>query len=302
MQAEYMRQFAQPRAVDNLARIPRPVASPGGAPSVRRVARRPGWSIVDVRELFRFRELLYFQALRDIKVRYKQTGLGVAWAVLQPVLTMLVFSLLFGRLAGLPSGGVPYPVTTLCALLPWTLFAFALTHSSNSLVDNAQLVTKVYFPRLTMPLASVIAGLVDFAIAFVLLLGVMAYFGIAPGIEALTLPFFVALAVAAALAVGLWLSALNVRYRDVKYTLVFLTQFWLFITPVAYQSSLVPDKWRVVYSMNPMVGVVDGFRWALLGQEPPGAMLAVSVGATFVLLLGGLMYFRRMERTFADVI
>lgn len=267
-----------------------------------RIRPRSGWAAVDFRELWRYRELLYFQALRDIKIRYKQTALGAGWAVLQPVLTMVVFSIFFGRLAGVPSDGVPYPVTTLVALLPWTLFAYALTQSGNSLVDNAEVVKKVYFPRLIMPVAATISGLVDLAIAFVVVVVVMAFYGLVPTVAVVALPAFILMAIAAALAVGLWLAALNVQYRDVRYTLTFLTQILLFLTPVAYQSTLVPDRWLPLYSLNPMVGIVDGFRWALLGQQAPGLSLAVSVAATAVLLVGGVYYFRRMERTFADVI
>jgi len=271
-------------------------------PTVRRQAH-PGWAAINVAELWHYRELLVFYAIRDIKVRYKQTLLGAAWAVLQPVMTMVVFSIFFGRLAGVPSDGLPYPVFSFCALLPWQLFAFALTQSSNSLVQDAQVLTKVYFPRLIIPFGSVVAGLVDFAIAFVVLIGMMLYFDIVPGPAMLTLPLFILLALAAALAVGLWLSALNVKYRDVRYTTSFLAQFWLFVTPVAYSSSLVPAQWQTVYAINPMVGVVEGFRWALLGKSaPPGAMLIVSVAATAILLTGGLFYFRRMEKTFADII
>jgi len=271
-------------------------------PFVRRQAR-PGWRAINFAELWQYRELLIFYAIRDIKVRYKQTILGAAWAVLQPVLTMVVFSIFFGRLAGLPSDGIPYPVFTFCALLPWQLFAFALTQSSNSLVQDAQVLTKVYFPRLIIPFGSVVAGLVDFAIAFVVLVGMMLYFDIVPGPAILTLPLFVLLALAAALAVGLWLSALNVKYRDVRYTTTFLAQFWLFVTPVAYSSSLVPTQWQAIYAINPMVGVVEGFRWALLGKaSPPGPMLIVSVTATAILLVCGLFYFRRMEKSFADIV
>jgi lipopolysaccharide transport system permease protein len=270
-------------------------------PFVRRQAR-PGWASVDFAELWHYRELLLFQALRDIKVRYKQTALGAAWAILQPVLTMAVFTILFGRLAGVPSDGVPYPIFAFSALLPWQLFAFALTQSSNSLVDNAPVLTKVYFPRLILPLASVLAGLVDFTIASGVLAGMMLYYGIVPGWGAMTLPLFILLALAAALAVGLWLSALNARYRDVRYTIPFLAQFWLFITPVAYSSTLVPKEWQVVYALNPMVGVIDGFRWALLGTTPPGPMLLVSAMATVLVLIGGLLYFRRMERSLADIV
>jgi lipopolysaccharide transport system permease protein len=270
-------------------------------PFVRRQAR-PGWVAVDFGELWQYRELLMFQVLRDIKVRYKQTALGAGWAILQPVLTMAVFSIFFGRLAGVPSDGIPYPIFAFSALLPWQLFAYALTRSSNSLVDNAAVLTKVYFPRLIMPLASVLAGLVDFAIACVVLAGMMLYYEIVPGSAAMTLPLFTLLSLAAALAVGLWLSALNVKYRDVRYTIPFLTQFWLFVTPVAYSTSLVPEKWQAIYALNPMVGVVDGFRWALLGRTPPGPMVFVSAAATALLLIGGLMYFRRMEKSFADII
>jgi lipopolysaccharide transport system permease protein len=271
-------------------------------PAVRRQAR-PGWTAINFGELWQYRELLIFYAIRDIKIRYKQTVLGAAWAVLQPVMTMVVFSIFFGRLAKVPSDGIPYPVFAFCALLPWQLFAFALTQSSNSLVQDAQVLTKVYFPRLIIPFGSVLAGLVDFAIAFVVLIAMMLYYGIVPGPAMLTLPLFILLALAAALAVGLWLSALNVKYRDVRYTTTFLAQFWLFVTPVAYSSSLVPAQWQAIYAINPMVGVVEGFRWALLGKSaPPGAMLIVSVAATAILLTGGLFYFRRMEKTFADII
>lgn len=271
-------------------------------PMIRRQAR-PGWVAINFAELWHYRELLVFYAIREIKVRYKQTLLGVAWAVLQPVLTMVVFSIFFGTLAGVPSDGVPYPIFAFCALLPWQLFAYALTQSSNSLVDNAQVLTKVYFPRLIIPVASVIAGLIDFAIAFVVFTGLMIYYDIIPGLALITVPLFTALALATALAVGLWLSTLNVKYRDVRYTIPFLTQFWLFVTPVAYSSTLVPPHWQAVYGINPMVGVVEGFRWALLGKSsPPGPMLIVSVAATAILLVGGLFYFRWMEKSFADVI
>lgn len=269
---------------------------------VRRQAR-PGWVAIDFGELWRYRELLVLQAVRDIRVRYKQTLLGAAWAILQPVMTMVVFSIFFGRLAKVPSDGIPYPLFTFCALLPWQLFAYALTYSSNSLVDNADVLTKVYFPRLILPFSAVISGLVDFAIAFVVLLGIMAYYGMFPGWPVITLPLFTMLALAAALSVGLWLSALNVKYRDVRYTIPFLAQLWLFASPVAYSSSLVPEKWQAVYGINPMVGVIEGFRWALLGKSaPPGLMLIVSAVSTMVLLLGGLFYFRRMEKSFADII
>ena len=270
---------------------------------VTRISPASAWPTIDLRELWDYRELLYFLTWRDLKVRYKQTALGAAWAVIQPLFMMLVFSLFFGRLAGVPSDGVPYPVFTFCALLPWQLFAHALTESSNSLVGNQNLITKVYFPRLVVPMSAVLGGLVDFAIAFVILLGMLAFYGLVPGWQILALPAFVLLAVMTALAVGLWLSALNVQYRDVRYTINFLVQFWLFATPVAYPSSIIPAQWRVVYGLNPMVGVVEGFRWSLLGKpESPGVVVLVSTIVVVTLLVGGLYYFRRMEQQFADVI
>ena len=262
-----------------------------------------GWTAIGFRELWDYRELLYFLTWRDIKVRYKQTALGAAWAIVQPFFMMVVFSLFFGRLAHVPSDGIPYPIFTFCALLPWQLFAHALTESSNSLIANERLITKVYFPRLVVPISAVLGGLVDFAIAFVILLAMMGYYGITPTWAILTLPAFILLAVMTALGVGLWLSALNVQYRDVRYTLNFLIQFWLFATPVAYPSSLVPERWRPLYGLNPMAGVVEGFRWALLGKSKgPGALLAVSVAVLILLLVGGLYYFRRMEQQFADIV
>jgi len=264
---------------------------------------RKGWASLNLRELWEYRELLFFLTWRDIKVRYKQTALGAAWAVLQPFLTMVVFTIFFGNLAKVPSDNLPYPIFSYTALLPWQLFAYALNQSSNSLVANQQLITKVYFPRLVIPLSALLAGLVDFGIAFVVLLGMMVYYGIWPSTAIVTLPFFLLLAMATALAVGLWLSALNVEYRDVRYTIPFLTQFWLFATPIAYPSSLVPERWRALYGLNPMAGVVEGFRWALLGQElHNGLLLLVSTLAVIGLLISGLVYFRRMEQTFADVV
>jgi homopolymeric O-antigen transport system permease protein len=262
-----------------------------------------GWADIGFRELWDYRELLYFLTWRDVKVRYKQTALGAAWAIIQPLFMMLVFSLFFGRLAKIPSDGIPYPIFTFCALLPWQLFAHALTESSNSLVANERLITKVYFPRLVVPIAAVLGGLVDFAVAFAILLVMMFYYGIVPSWAIVALPGFLLLAVMTALGVGLWLSALNVKYRDVRYTINFLIQFWLFATPVAYPSSIVPQKWRALYGLNPMAGVVEGFRWALLGkQEAPGTMLWVSVAVVILILIGGLCYFRRMEQQFADVV
>lgn len=262
-----------------------------------------GWVPLNLRDLWEYRELLYFLIWRDIKVRYKQTALGAAWAVLQPLLTMIIFSIIFGRLAGIPSDGLPYPVFTFAGLLPWQLFAHALTESGNSLVANQQLITKVYFPRLLIPMSAVLAGLVDFLIAFVVLIGLMLFYGITPTWAILFLPLFLLFALGTALAVGLWLSALNVEYRDVRYTLPFLTQIWFFATPIAYSSSLLPEPWRVLYGLNPMAGVVEGFRWALFGKvggiEP---LIVVSALVVCALLFGGMAYFRRMEKTFADVV
>jgi lipopolysaccharide transport system permease protein len=258
---------------------------------------------VGLREVWRYRELLYFLIWRDIKVRYKQTALGAAWAILQPVLMMAVFSLFFGKLAKVPSDGVPYPLFAFCGLLPWQLFAHALSESSNSLVANERLITKIYFPRLVVPMAAVLGGLVDFAVAFVVLIVLMVYYGIFPDWKIVTLPGFLALAIGTAFGVGLWLSALNVKYRDVRYTLGFLVQFWLFATPIAYPSSIVPERWQAVYALNPMVGVVDGFRWALLGKSTaPGIGLLVSVVVVVALVASGIRYFRRMERQFADIV
>jgi lipopolysaccharide transport system permease protein len=262
-----------------------------------------GWASLGLRELWDYRELLYFLTWRDIKVRYKQTVLGAAWAIIQPFFMMVVFSLFFGRLAHVPSDGIPYPVFAYCALLPWQLFAHALTESSNSLVANERLITKVYFPRLIVPISAVLGGLIDFAIAFVILLLMMVYYGIRPSWAVVTLPAFVLLAMVTALGVGLWLSALNVKYRDVRYTINFVIQFWLLASPVAYPSSLIPVRWRPLYGLNPMAGVVEGFRWALLGKtEGPGALLAVSVAVVILIFVGGLYYFRRMEGQFADVV
>jgi lipopolysaccharide transport system permease protein len=254
-----------------------------------------------LRDVWAYRELLYFLVWRDVKARFKQTALGVTWVVLQPLLTMILFTVFFGRLARVPSEGVPYPIYTFAALLPWQMFSHAVSQSANSLVLNQELLTKVYFPRLVIPMAAVLEGLVDFALAFVVFLVLMVYYGIAPTPAALTLPLFVLLACAAALGVGLWLSALNVRYRDVRYTIPVLIQFWLIATPIAYPASLVPERWRALYGLNPMVGVVEGFRWALVGK--PDALhpsIYVSAAVVAVLLFGGLLYFRRMERTFAD--
>jgi lipopolysaccharide transport system permease protein len=256
-----------------------------------------------LRELWAYRELLYFITWRDIKVRYKQTALGASWAIIQPLLTMVVFSLFFGRLAKVPSDGVPYPLFSFAALVPWTFFANGLTQSANSVVASQQLVTKVYFPRLAIPIATVLSGAIDFVLAFAVLLVFMAAYRVVPTANALwTLPLLL-LAFVASLGVGLWLAALNVQYRDVRYAVPFLTQLWLFATPIAYPSSLLAEPWRTLYALNPMVGVVEGYRWALLGSgAPPGRMLLASCTAALAVLVGGIIYFRRMERTFADVI
>ena len=260
-----------------------------------------GWVPINLGDLWRYRELVVFLAWRDISVRYKQTVLGAAWAIIQPFFTMLVFSVFFGSLGKIPSDGLPYPVFAFCALLPWQLFAYSLGESGNSLVANQNLITKVYFPRVVIPISATLGGLLDFVIAFMVLLGMMLFYHIQPTSAVWTLPFFVLLAVLTALGAGLWLSALNVEYRDVRYTIPFLTQFWMFITPIAYPSSIVPEQWRTLYGINPMVGVVEGFRWALLGTgSPPGPLMAVSVLAALLMLVSGLYYFRRMERTFAD--
>ena len=269
----------------------------------QRIEPSRGWVTLKLREIWEYRELLYFLVWRDIKVRYKQTALGATWAVIQPLMTMVVFSLFFGQLAKIPSDGVPYPIFSFAALVPWTFFANGLTASSNSIVGSSHLITKVYFPRLVAPLASVLPGVVDFALAFVILLGMMLFYGIVPGLAILWLPLFLLLALVTALGIGLWLSALNVEYRDVRFLVPFLTQIWLFATPIAYPSSLLPEPWRTIYGLNPMVGVVEGFRWALLGtNQAPGPMILVSTAAALLILVSGAFYFRRMERTFADIV
>ncbi len=263
-----------------------------------------GWGSLNLRELWEFREILYFLVWRDVKIRYKQTAIGAAWVLLQPLLTATIFTVVFGRFAGLPSGGVPYAVMVYAGLLPWFVFANALTFSTRSIVENQALVTKVYLPRLFLPLVAVLAGLVDFLIGGVFLVGLMAWYGIVPPLQALTLPLFVLFLVVTAVAVTLWLSALNVRYRDVQYTVPFLTQAWLFATPVAYSALVFPESVRTWIGLNPMAGVVQGFRWALLGGEAGdvGAQVLLSAAIVLVLLVGGIAYFRRVERSFADVV
>jgi lipopolysaccharide transport system permease protein len=267
------------------------------------IAARRGWLALDLAELWAYRELLYFFVWRDIKVRYKQTVIGAAWAVLQPVMTMLVFSLFFGKLAKIPSQGLPYPIFYYCALLPWMYFATAMQGATNIVVDQQRVITKIYFPRVVLPIASVLSGLVDFAISFAVLLAMMAYYRILPTGAVIWLPVFTLLAVLTALGVGLWLSALNALYRDVRYVMPFLVQFWMFASPVAYPSSLVPERWRWLYGLNPMAGVIEGFRWALTGHgQPPGILLAASAAAVALLVFSGLVYYHAMEGTIADVV
>ncbi|MEM7260791.1 MAG: ABC transporter permease [Planctomycetota bacterium] len=290
----------------------RAVANPGtnevapdtGSPLVHTIRPVKGWARLDLGELWSYRELLFFMVWRDIKVRYKQTVLGAAWAILQPLFTMLVFTLFFGRLAGIPSDGVPYALFAFAALVPWTFFANALLMGSTSVVENANLIKKVYFPRLIVPFASVLAGTVDFLLAFVVLLALMASFGVAPTANIVWVPAFFTLALITALGVGLWLAAMNVQFRDVRYAIPFLTQLWMFSTPVVYPTSLITDPfWKMLYGLNPMVGVVEGFRWALLGTESaPGPTIAVSAVGAVLLAVTGLFYFRRLEKTFVDVV
>ncbi len=275
---------------------------PSDLPRTRREASK-GWAGPKLRELWEYRELLFFFVWRDVKVRYRQTVMGALWAIIQPVFTMVIFSLFFGRLAKVPSDGLPYPIFSYAALVPWTFFATALTQASNSLVLSANMVKKIYFPRLTLPIATVLAGVIDFVLAFMVLLGMMLFYGLLPTINVLWLPFFLLLALITSLGVSLWLSAMNVQFRDVQYTIPFLTQAWLFATPIAYPSSLLSEPWRTVYGLNPMAGVVEGFRWALLGTDTaPGKMIILSSLVALTLFVSGAFYFRRMEQSFADVL
>jgi lipopolysaccharide transport system permease protein len=272
-------------------------------PQVLRITPPTRWWAIPLGELWAYRELLYFFVWRDIKIRYKQTAIGGAWAVLQPLLTMLVFSLFFGRLAHIPSDGIPYPIFFYSALLPWMYFAAALQNATNTIVENQRMITKVYFPKLLLPLSAVLSGLVDFGISFLMFVVLMVYYGIRPGAAMVWLPAFLLLALLTALGVGLWLSALNAIYRDVRYVLPFLTQFWMFASPVVYASSLVPARWRWLYGMNPMVGVIEGFRWSLTGRgDGLGRSFFVSVAVVAAVLLSGIAYFQRMETTIADVV
>jgi lipopolysaccharide transport system permease protein len=278
-------------------------ATPAEALPVTLIQPPRRWVPIDLGALWRYRELLYFLVWRDVKVRYKQTALGAAWAILQPFFTMVVFSVFFGRLARIPSDGAPYPVFSFTALVPWAFFANGLTQSANSIVANRDLITKVYFPRLAIPSATVLAGLVDFAIAFIVLLAMMAYYGITPTAHVVWIVPLLLLALVTSLGVGLWLSAFNVRYRDVRHALPFIVQAWLFVTPIAYPSSLLSEPWRTLYGLNPMAGVVEGFRWALLGTDSaPPAMVMTSAAVAVVILVAGAFYFRSVEARFADVV
>jgi lipopolysaccharide transport system permease protein len=268
-----------------------------------RIQPSKGWVSIKLSELWDYRELFYFLIWRDIKVRYKQTALGATWAIIQPVFTVVIFSIFFGRLAKVPSDGIPYPLFSFAALVPWTFFSYGLNQSSNSLVGSANLITKVYFPRLAVPTSAVVAGAVDFLFALAVLFLMMLHYRVSPTRNIIFLPIFFLLTVTTSLGIGLWLSALNVKFRDVRLVLPFLVQLWMFATPIAYPSSLLHEPWRTVYGINPMVGVVEGFRWALLGvKTPPGPMVIVSGLMSLLLLLGGVIYFRRMEKTFADLV
>jgi lipopolysaccharide transport system permease protein len=276
--------------------------STAGIVTTRRLQPSQGWNSRTLSDIWAYRELLYFFVWRDIKVRYKQTLLGAGWAIIQPLMTMVVFTIFFGHLAKVPSDGLPYPVFSLMALVPWTYFASALAGCSTSLSGYQHIISKVYFPRLIIPIAAVVAPLVDFAIGFAILIGFMAWYRIVPGSSIVWLPALMLLALATAAGVGLWLAALNVRYRDVRYVVPFVVQLWMFATPVAYPASLVPARWRAVYGLNPMAGVIEGFRWALAGGPAPGVITLVSAAVVVVLIAGGAVYFRKLEGTFADVI
>jgi lipopolysaccharide transport system permease protein len=261
-----------------------------------------GWTPINLREIWNYRELLYFLTWRDLKVRYKQTLLGFAWAILQPFMMMIVFSLFFGNLLKVPSEGIPYPLFNYTALLPWTLFSQGINQSSNSLVNNVSLIQKIYCPRLIMPISGILTPVVDFAIAFIILIGLMFFYGYIPTVRILMVIPLVLLVMLTAAGVGLWLSAINVRYRDVRYTMPFIIQLWFFASPVVYASSILPERFQIIYGLNPMAGIIEGFRWAVVGTDPPGSLMIVSVLITIVIFISGLYYFRRMEKTFADVV
>jgi lipopolysaccharide transport system permease protein len=270
---------------------------------VQRIEPSKGWVSLRLGELWEYRELLYFLTWRDIKIRYKQTVLGAAWAIIQPLLTVVVFSIFFGRLGKIPSDGIPYPIFSFTGLVPWTLFVYGLAQSSNSLVGSQNLIKKVYFPRLIIPIASLFAGIVDFLIALGILVLMMVYYAVTPSMNMVWLPFFFLLTLVTSLGVGFWLSALNVEYRDVRFAVPFLTQFWMYATPIAYPSSMLPEPWRTLYGLNPMAGVVEGFRWSLLGSHTqPGPIILASSGVAVIMMVSGAYYFRRMERNFADVV
>ena len=262
-----------------------------------------GWPSIDLKEIWAYRELLGILAWRDVSVRYKQSVVGIGWAIIQPVMTMIIFTIIFGKFAKLPSEGIPYPVFTYCALLPWSYFARSLGDSSDSLVGSAHLITKIHFPRIILPVSKVFAGLIDLSIAFIILVGMMVWYRILPTAGILLLPVFIVIAMLASLGVGLWLTALNVLYRDVKFVVPFLIQFWMYASPVAYSTSIIPDQWKWVYGLNPMVGVVEGFRWALLGKTAPLiSMFFIPVLIIFVVLISGIYFFKKMEKMFADII
>jgi lipopolysaccharide transport system permease protein len=270
---------------------------------VLRITPPTGWQLLPAEELWHYRELLYFFVWREIKIRYKQTAIGAAWAVLQPFLTMLVFSLFFGKLAHISSEGLPYPIFYYSALLPWMYFASSLQNATSSIVDNQRVITKVYFPRIALPLSAVLSGLVDFGISFLLFVVMMVYYRIHPTVALIWLPAFLLLAVLTALGVGLWLSAMNAIYRDVRYVVPFLINFWMLASPVGYGSSIVPEKWRWLYGLNPMAGVIEGFRWSLAGHGmPPGRLLIASTAVVLAVLGTGIAYFQKMETTVADVV
>ena len=284
--------MTEPLAVPSIANVP-----------VVHIEPSRGWVSLDLRDLWEYRELFYFLVWREVKVRYKQTVIGAAWVIIQPLMTMMIFTVIFSYLAKISSDGIPYPVFAYTALLPWMYFSSAIGRSGNSLLGDANLIQKVYFPRLILPLSAVTAPLVDFLFSFLVLLGMIFWFGIAPSWNVLALPLFLLMAVITALAVGLWLSPVNVRYRDVVHTIPFLIQIWMYASPVVYPISYVPEKWRLLYSLNPMVGVIEGFRWALLGKENPAiGMIGVSALMVLLLLWGGAAFFKRMERAFADVV
>jgi lipopolysaccharide transport system permease protein len=280
-------------------------ASPNEPSTTHQVILQPtsGWRSLGLRELWEYRELFYFLTWRDVIVRYKQTVLGIAWAIIQPLIAMIIFNIFFGQLAKIPSDGIPYPIFSYAALVPWMFFANGLNQSSNSLVGNANLIRKVFFPRLIVPVSTVLSGLVDFVIAFLVLVAMMFYYGRVPTINVLWLPLLIVLALTISLGVGLWFSALNCHFRDVRYALPFITQIWMFATPIVYPSSLLSEPWRTLYGINPMAGVVEGFRWALLGTgTAPGLMIAASSIVAIIVLIGGAFYFRKIEKTFADVV